>query len=170
MQSEFKESAEDMVSKAKEYTERIKGDYESDISTDMRQKGVFGWSLYLYAFIAFGFLMFESSTALMLLTAWVVVFERNKTVNKMIISTLVVYVGMKIGWSVFISIYNLIYGLIPSEIGVVDFGVIKNLLHGAKGLIANLYDFVYVLVGIKGMLMAKKGNYYKIKIIEDMFE
>lgn len=154
----------------KDYSEKIKEEYKADMSTDMKAKGTFGWSLYLYAILAFGFFMFESSTALLLVAGWVILTEKNTKVNKMIISTIILYVTMKLGWSVFNGCYSLVYDLIPREIFKLDVSVVKDTLSTIKKFINNLYDFAYIVVGLRGLLLAKKGSYFKLKFVEGLFE
>lgn len=153
----------------KDYSEKLKQEYNADMSEDMKEKGKFGWSLYLYAVLAFGFFMFESSIALLLLAGWVILTERNKTVNKMIISTIVLYVMIKLGWSVFTSTYSLVYGIIPGKLFMLELYGIKDAISSIKKVINNLYDFVFILVGIRGLLLAKKGEYIKLKFVENLF-
>lgn len=154
----------------KDYSERIKEEYKADMSTDMKAKGTFGWSLYLYAILAFGFFMFESSTALLLVAGWVILTEKNTKVNKMIISTIILYVTMKLGWSVFNGCYSLVYDLIPREIFKLDVSVVKDTLSTIKKFINNIYDFAYIVVGLRGLLLAKKGSYFKLRFVEGLFE
>lgn len=154
----------------RDYSEKLKSEYKADMSTDMKAKGTFGWSLYLYAVFAFGFFMFENSTALLLLAGWVILTEKNTQVNKMIISTIILYIAMKIGWSIFSSGYSLVYDLIPNKLFQLNISALKDTIYSIKKFINNLYNFAYILVGLRGLLLAKKGSYYKLKFVEDLFD
>ena len=140
---------------------------KSDLSDEMKREGRLGFAIYLYAILGYGIFCVESLTCLLLLAAWVVAYERNKNLMKMILSIIVLYLGLKIGYSLFLNTYSLINLIVP------DIKIFELLMKGLsfiKKLVSAGYDFLFVLIGVIGISKARKGKYFKIKFIEELID
>lgn len=143
-------------------------DLQSDLSERMSQKGHLGFSMFLYAVIAYGFFIFESSTAILLLIGFVAVFEQDKTLIRMLVNVLSLYLAIKIGWSLFSSLWEFATFTLSKLLFFLP-AVVFTFLSSARTLIGYLYDFLFVLVGLYGVSRARKGEYIKVGYVDSLF-
>lgn len=160
-------SYEKGMNSAKKMAKEVKEDMQSDLSDEMKREGRLGFALYLYAILGYGIFCVESLTCLLLLAAWVVAYERNKNLMKMILSIIVLYLGLKIGYSLFLNSYSLVNILLPD---IKIFNLLSDGLAFVKKLVVVVYDFLFVIIGIMGISKARKGKYFKIKFIEELID
>lgn len=160
-------SYEKGMNSAKKMAKEVKEDMQSDLSDEMKREGRLGFALYLYAILGYGIFCVESLTCLLLLVAWVVAYERNKNLMKMILSIIVLYLGLKIGYSLFLNSYSLVNILLPD---IKIFNLLSDGLAFVKKLVVVAYDFLFVIIGIMGISKARKGKYFKIKFIEELID
>lgn len=162
------EASKEAYNKAKQVASEIKSDMGEAITETMLKPGRLGFAVYLYAVLGYGIFAVESLTALLLLTAWVVGYEKNKHLMRMMLNIVVLYIGLKVGWSLFYSIYSFLYKLIPYDIFGVSIAFIPKTLKAVKDIISLAYDLIFVLVGVRGMTLARKGKYIKVKFVEEL--
>lgn len=161
------DSAIDRADKAaRNFTKGIKDDYNASLNSTMSSKSKFGFKMYMYALILFGFFMVENSTCITLLIAWVTLVEKNRELSRLCISTLAMYVAMIVFFDI---TYDALY-LLGDIVAGVKLHVVAGWIGDIRSFILHSRDFVFAFVGATGMLKAKRGNYYKFKFIEEMFE
>lgn len=147
---------------AADISSQVKSDYGAEMSADMAQKGAFGFSFYLYAILAFSCFILGSVQSLLLLAAWVLLAEKNHKVAKMILSTLILYLGIQVAWSCWSVILDLFTTSIP-------IAFLTRPLNWINKILRILYKLAVICIGLWGILKAKRGNYFKIKLIEELF-
>lgn len=144
-------------------------DLQSDLSGNMAEKGRLGFAMFLYVVFGYGFFIFESSTAILLVLGFVALFERDRHVVRMLVNVLALYLTIKIGWSVFASLWAFTVMLLEKVLFFAPSSIFK-FLSTVRSIIGYAYDFIFVLIGLKGMSKARKGEYIKVKYVDSLFD
>lgn len=152
-----------VVDTATRTARQMKEDLDSDLSGDMSRKGRLGVSMFLYAIFAYGFFVFQNSTAILLITAFVILYENDKGLTRLLLNVLALYLTLTVGWSLFSSAWYFIYNLFPS-------GGFKGMLSDLRTIINYVWDFVFALIGLFGLSKARKGGYIRVKYVDSMFD
>lgn len=162
------EQAQKATNQAKRTVNQIKREMSEGLSDSMQEIGKLGCQVYLYAIFAYGFFVLGGLTSLVLLTAWVIAFEHSKPLMRMMLNVLALYIAVHVAYSVYNSAYALTYYVVTLP----DFKIFDMLGDGLRfidDLIDFAYDFLVVLIGVRGIALARKGKYIKIKWIEKLF-
>ena len=142
---------------------------QSGLSERMSEKGQLGFSMFLYAVIAYGFFIFESSTAILLLIGFVALCEKDKNLIRMLVNVLALYLIIKIGWSLFSSLWAFATFALSKLLFFLP-SVVFSFLSTTRTLIGYLYDFLFVLIGLHGVSKARKGEYIKVGYVDSLFD
>lgn len=154
---------------AKQFANSVKDDYKANIGNGMNNPSKFGFKLYMYAILLFSFFVVRNSTAIILLTGWVIVVEKNRDLAKMCISTIALYALMDVVFDVSYDVLNLIGNLICDAIKLNVVYNIGSKIRTVASTLSRFRDIAYAFVGFTSLMKAKNGGYYKIAFIENLF-
>lgn len=146
--------------------DKLKQSVSEEGDEDFLNNGKFGFKLYFYLMIECIAVIFGNLTVLLVLIAFVIMCEKRKDLTKAMLSILWLYCMVSATGYVIRDCLYVLHNFIPGWGFLVN---VRNWLANLNSFISEIFAAVVDFIAILGIIKAKKGSYFKVKLIDKIF-